>query len=162
MKDIKGYEGLYAVTSCGKVWSYKSKRFLNIARSSNGYMNVALYKNGTRKQYSVHRLVAKTFMPNPNNLPEVNHKDENKSHNWINNLEWCDKKYNANYGTRNDRLAKVFGIPVYCVELDRVFESAHTAARILNLNVSHINECCNGIHKKTGGYHFKFVEEVGA
>lgn len=90
MKDIKGFEGKYAVTSCGKVWSYRSKRFLKIEKTSNGYLRVYLQD----KHYYVHRLVAETYLSNPDNLPEVHHIDANKEHNYINNLQWMSKRDN--------------------------------------------------------------------
>lgn len=79
MRDIPGFEGLYAVTSCGKVWSYKSKKFIKPYRIGNGYLAVKL----AGKNYRVHRLVAMTYIPNPENLPFVNHKDENKHNNCL-------------------------------------------------------------------------------
>lgn len=101
MKDIKGYEGHYAITSCGKVWSCKRQRFLKPFQNSCGYFHIDLCKNGVRKRYFVHRLVAEAFLPNPNNLPEVNHLDENKAHNYLNNLEWIDHASNCAYSARN-------------------------------------------------------------
>lgn len=106
MKDIAGYEGLYAVTSCGKVWSYKKQSFLSQGKHNGGYLVVALSKNGMRKMYYVHRLVACAFIENPQKLAQVNHKNENKTDNYINNLEWCDSKYNNNYGTHIERSTK--------------------------------------------------------
>lgn len=105
MKDIQGYEGLYAITSCGKVWSYKSKRFLMPYKHYKGYLLVKLTKDGIRKAYTVHRLVAEAYIPNPENKEQVNHKDENKANNCVNNLEWMTNKENANYGTRNERIS---------------------------------------------------------
>lgn len=105
MKDIKNYEGLYAVTSCGKVWSYKSKRFIIPHLNPRGYLRIKLYKNGSYTTYNVHRLVAETYIPNPENKEQVNHKDENKVNNCVNNLEWMTGKENANYGTRNERIS---------------------------------------------------------
>jgi hypothetical protein len=90
MEDIKGYEGLYAVTSCGRVWSYRSKKFLKPKEDKNGYLSVGLRLNGKQDRRYIHRLVAEAYIPNPAALPQVNHKDEIKSHNYINNLEWCD------------------------------------------------------------------------
>ena len=89
MKDIIGYEGLYAVTSCGKVWSYKSKKFLKPGKRRDGYLHVSLYKGGEGKLYYIHRLVAEAYLPNPNGLQQVNHKDENRENNALQNLEWC-------------------------------------------------------------------------
>lgn len=104
MKDICGYEGLYAITINGDVWSYKSNRFLKPHLGNNGYYNVGLSKLKTVKRCSVHRLVADTYIPNPKNLPCVNHKDENKLNNNVENLEWCNYKYNSNYGTSKERI----------------------------------------------------------
>ena len=158
MKDIKGYEGLYAITTCGKVWSYRNKKFLAPSNDRRGYLYVGLYKNGTRKQYRIHRLVAETYIPNPDNLPEVNHKDENKGHNYIGNLEWCDREYNCNYGTRTERQAKAVSKPVFCLELNIIFESATTAGKVLGLYQPHITACCKGSRKTHGGYHWKYAE----
>lgn len=99
MKDIKGYEGKYAVTSCGKVWSYRRKKFLKPYIHGNGYPMVGL----PHSPVYVHRLVAEAYIPNPNGYTDVNHKDECKQHCWVNNLEWCTRKYNINYGTANKR-----------------------------------------------------------
>ena len=90
MKDIKSFEGKYAVTSCGKVWSYRSKKFLKPEKMKNGYLRVDL----CGKHYFIHRLVAETYLSNPDNLPEVHHIDANKEHNYINNLQWMSKRDN--------------------------------------------------------------------
>lgn len=96
-KDIKGYEGLYQISNCGNVKSLKTNKNLYLS-DSKGYQRVGLYK-GKRIMYAVHRLVAETFIPNPNNYPCVNHKDYNKKNNNVTNLEWCNHKYNNNYGS---------------------------------------------------------------
>jgi hypothetical protein len=159
MTDVVGYEGLYAVTNCGNVWSYRKSMFLTpfLAR---GYRKVRLYKNGTNKQFLVHRLVAEAFLPNPQNLPQINHKDENKENNCVGNLEWCDAKYNINYGEHNNSIARSHCKKVYCVELDIVFESAKSAAIQLNLSDSNIAKCCKGKYKTTGGYHWKYADHL--
>ena len=110
MKDIPGYEGKYAATSCGKIWSYKSKKFLKPKSDKDGYYKVNLYYDGKQKTYFIHRLVALTYIPNPNNLPQVNHKSEIKTENFIDNLEWCTGEYNTNYGTRNERAGKTLSM----------------------------------------------------
>ena len=151
MKDVAGYEGLYAVTNCGKVWSYKNKRFLKPQKKRDGYLEVYLYKGGERKHYIIHRLVAMAYIPNPDNLPQVNHKDENKENNALPNLEWCTNEYNNNYGSHSK--------PVFCIELNRTFTGARAAARELGLNQSSISRCCKGKRKTCGGYHWRFANE---
>lgn len=115
---IPGYEGYYEVSNTGKVKSltrtitdsngrqvtYIGKE--KIQKINNGYYVVGLNKNGVKKIFKVHRLVALAFIPNPKNLPIVNHKDENKLNNNINNLEWCTIEYNNNYGTKKDRISQ--------------------------------------------------------
>lgn len=110
-KDIKGYEGFYQISNLGNVRSLQrkapsGKSVKQIIRKQsidkNGYCVVGLNKNKTQKTYKVHRLVAIAFIDNPKNLPEVNHKDEDKTNNNVSNLEWCDAKYNLTYGSRKD------------------------------------------------------------
>ena len=104
-KPIEGYEGLYEVSSYGRIKSlerYRSnnggiqliKERIMKPLDYNGYKNVLLWKNGSKKKEYVHRLVAKAFLSNPDNLKEVNHKDENPSNNMVENLEWCSHRYN--------------------------------------------------------------------
>lgn len=117
-KDIEGYEGIYQVSNLGNVRvldrivnsaiknNDKVKRKGQILKQYNkrGYLQVTLTVSNKRKYFNVHRLVAQAFIPNPNNLPQVNHRDENPKNNCVNNLEWCSAKYNANYGTRNSKI----------------------------------------------------------
>lgn len=110
-KDIEGFEGLYQVSNDGKVRSLgnnKSRKTKILKQVTNncGYKLVGLYKNGKGKFYTVHRLVAQAFISNPNNWPQVNHKNEVKDDNRVCNLEWCTQEYNCNYGTRNERQSK--------------------------------------------------------
>lgn len=114
-KPVKGFEGYYEVSNLGRVRRldrydygcgyprlYKGGVLKSLC-GSGGYYHIMLCKDGTRITKNVHRLVAETFIPNPNNYSQVNHKDEDKSNNTIDNLEWCDAKYNTNYGTKNKR-----------------------------------------------------------
>lgn len=110
-KCINGYDGKYQISSNGRVRSLnfnKTEETVILKQSSDtyGYKQVTLYKNGKRKTYKVHRLVAETFISNPNKYPQVNHKDENKENNSVKNLEFCTEQYNINYGTRNERVSK--------------------------------------------------------
>lgn len=118
-KDIEGYEGLYQVSSCGEVRSLDKiinlpngvtyiKRGMTRRKNPDkyGYYTITLRKAGVPLTYKIHRLVAKAFIENPNCYPQVNHKDENKKNNCVENLEWCDAKYNCSYGTRGERISK--------------------------------------------------------
>ena len=159
MIDIKGYEGKYAVTSCGKVWSYKGGKFLKPNKSTKGYERVCLSADGLRKNFAIHKLVAIAYIPNLYNFPQVNHKDENKENNSANNLEWCTNKYNSNYGTRNARMSSAKMKKVFCVELNRIFDSGLHASSELKIDSSRISECCSGKFKTAGGYHWQYADK---
>ena len=109
-KDIPDYEGLYQVSNLGRIKSLNfnktGKEKIMKPRTGNRYYMTALWKNGIRKDYLLHRIVAETFIPNPENKPFINHKDENCFNNSINNLMWCTHKENMNWGTRNERISK--------------------------------------------------------
>ena len=115
-RPVVGYEGLYEVSSLGRVRSldkydsinrFCEGRILKLSSDRLGYLRAQLYSNSKRKSFLVHRLVAQAFIPNPDNLPQVNHIDENPSNDNVENLEWCDGKYNVNYGTRIDRIRDI-------------------------------------------------------
>ena len=155
MKDIKNYEGLYAVTSCGKVWSYKRKKFLVPIADKKGYLYVTLCKNNERKNYKIHRLVAEAYIPNLDNLPQINHKDENKANNCLQNLEWCDASYNNNYGTRIEKIKK----PILQFSLDGEFVKEWPSATDVGREVrSNIKECLRGRQKSAYGYKWVYKE----
>ena len=108
-KDVVGYEQFYQVSNKGRIRRKKDNFVYKPRTFTNGYKSVLLYKDGKwsrtgGKSELVHRLVALAFIPNPNNYPQVNHKDENKSNNFVDNLEWCTRKYNNNYGTAKARM----------------------------------------------------------
>lgn len=180
-KDIKGYEGLYQVSNLGNVLSVGRKintgrngyrfsldKILKQYNGKNGYSYVILYNKNGAKTLRVHRLVAETFISNPENKSQINHKNENKKDNWVENLEWVTAKENCNYGSRNIRILhkmrpnniKNFGQKVLCVELGIVFDSIKSASRFCGReNISEICACLN--HKnglKTAyGYHWERV-----
>ena len=108
LQDICGYEGLYAVSTDGQVWSYRKQRFMKPDKEIDGYLRVYLInKDKQGKFHKVHRLIAQTFLPNPENKPQVNHKDENPANNAVDNLEWATPKENCNWGTRNKKLSEL-------------------------------------------------------
>lgn len=109
MKDIQGFEGKYAITMTGRVWSYKSQKFLKpqLSRKKAGYLQVDLYdKEGKKVRLYVHRLVAETYIPNPDDQPQVGHIDENPFNNSWDNLYWTNPMNNNNYGHRNEKISK--------------------------------------------------------
>ena len=162
-KDIEGYEGLYQVSNLGRVKSirYGKERILKPLRYNCGYFVVNLWKNGERNQYLVHRLVCQSFIPNPNNLPQVNHKDENKENNSVENLEWCTAKYNYNFGTINQRRAEKLSKPVLQYtksgEFVREWKSTHDVQRNLGYAGSSISRCCRGKLKSAYGFVWKYI-----
>lgn len=102
-KTIEGFEN-YSVSTYGRVRKTKTKKIMH-QQINNGYLYIRLNKDNKRVPLRVHRLVAQAFIPNPDNCPCVNHKDENKTNNCVENLEWCTHKYNLNYGTIRERIA---------------------------------------------------------
>ena len=184
-KDIEGYEGLYQVSNTGQVKSlnYKGRgvvKLLKQAINHNGYNYVILYKNGKTKHYSVHRLVALAFIPNPDNLPIVNHKDENPSNNNVNNLEWCTIAYNNNYGTRNERAGKKIrelmigkkgkdangSKPILMYDKEgnfiRKFDCINDTNEYFGKKSAYknVSKCLRGKYKTAYGYVFVYAEEI--
>lgn len=182
-KDIKDYEGLYQVSNLGRVKSlprkrvtptkgtyYSAEKILKPDITGHGYLQVTLCRDSKLKKCLIHRLVAQTFIPNLNDYPEVNHKDENKINNVLENLEWCTSKYNANYGTRKERLKEKNidkpGKKVICITTGEVFKTLSKASKATKTDASDIGRCCKG-KRKTAGKHpvtgekliWKFLEE---
>ena len=152
-KDIKDYEGHYQVSNLSRVKSIKfgKERILKPVTDRHGYLIVGLWKNNKQKTYKVHRLVAEAFIDNTDNLPQVNHKDENPLNNNVNNLEWCNSKYNCNFGTRIERITKRRSKTVLQYDLEGNFirEWKSTAECGRNgFNQAHVAACCQGKLKK--------------
>lgn len=156
-KDVFGYEGIYQASTLGNIKNIKTNKTLKPFKNTNGYYQVELWKNGKGKQIVVHKIIAKTFLSNPSNLPQINHKDENKTNNSIDNLEWCTAKYNSNYGTRNLKLSS----PVICIELNKKYSSIKEASKELKIQQAHISGCCakRKHYKTAGGYHWRYAKE---
>ncbi|WP_343342471.1 NUMOD4 domain-containing protein [Terrisporobacter petrolearius] len=188
-KDIKGYEGLYQVSNFGQVYSLKRKKYIKAYVDKDGYLRVGLSKNGKQKGYIVHRLVATAYIPNPNNYPMINHRDETRQNNKVSNLEWCTCTYNNNFGTRNERLSKTKkgkkhtkeavnnmkkakagkhigpnnpnSKKIYCKELDKVFNCIVEANEYLGKSrrSSNITQCVRGKTKTAYEMHWTFMRE---
>lgn len=172
-KDIIDYIGLYQVSNLGQVKSLpkngKKNRILKIERCKNGYLRVQLYKNGIGKHLLVHRLVAEAFLDNPNNLPYVNHIDEDKANNKVENLEYCDHVYNDNYGSRNQRISETQmndkNKSKSILQFDKQgnfiaeYPSIKEAQRQLSLDNRNISKCCKGKHKTCGGFVWRYKND---
>ena len=152
MKDIKGYEGLYAITPEGEVYSYKSKKFLTPYNSGNGYLKVQLFKDNEKKQYYIHRLVAEAYIPNMDNLPQVDHIDNDKTHNYVNNLQWI---------THRDNNRKSKNKPILQYTLDGEFVREWECASDVGKE-ARVNIYCflKGITKSAYGYKWKYKEDI--
>lgn len=170
-KPIKNYDN-YFISNYGVVKNKKGKTIK--AFNSNGYERVGLYRNGEQRFYRIHRLVAEAFVPNPKNLPFVNHKNEKRNDNYFKNLEWCDCQYNLNYGECQKKKGNTLSIVlrnrkdlskiVYQYDLNNKFlnkfPSIQEASRKTGINYSLIGRCCNGYAKVARGYIWKFEKCV--
>lgn len=178
-KDIYGFP-YYQVSTLGRVRSFKwgKEKILKPKKTNNGYLQVGLCKNGKRYWKCIHRLVAEAFLENPNNLPQVNHINENKELNfvWVNddgsidesksNLEYCSMEYNQNYGTHQQRSAAArLNHPIlskqvlqYSLngELLNEFSSTMDVQRQLGFRCSHIGECCRGEYNTAYGFIWRY------
>lgn len=180
-KDIEGYEGLYQVSNLGRIKSlgrtiirrtrygtlapYTIKpRILKPKRCQADYYQVGLFPmEGKAAVAKIHRLVAQAFIPNPDNLPEVNHKDENKANNRADNLEWCTHVENCNYGTRNARVIEKSSKAVLQMDADgnviAEYPSVIEASRATGIGRRNIGDCCQKPNRShAGGYLWKFKD----
>lgn len=180
-RPVKGYEGLYEVSNLGRVRSldryidtvsglgepykrFSKGRVLKLLYNNKGYLKITLYNGITDKQKQVHRLVAEAFIPNPDNLPEVNHKDQNPANNCVDNLEWCDRKYNVNYADAVKRRAECRKIAVEQLTMDgqhiAYYLGIKTICRKLNMCRNTIQRCLHGRkrNKSAYGYLWRFAD----
>ena len=161
-KSVKGYEGLYAVNENGRVFAfkrphcYRKAHYMTPAPDTHGYPMVCLCKNGKNTTRRVHRLVAEAFIPNPNALPEINHIDEDKTNCAAYNLEWCDHKYNINYGARTEKTCRPVSMYSCNMELIKTYPSLREACRDNDFRCpGNISNVLNGKAKTAYGYVWK-------
>lgn len=171
-KNIEGFEGIYQISNLGRVRSTHARRKLNDGYfilkplPQDGYLAYTLYDNKHKKRrFLAHRLVALAFIPNPNNYPQVNHKDENKSNNCVDNLEWCTSYYNNNYGTAKIRASIAKGIPIEQYTEDGFYLASYcstkVAARLLGFSAAGIAHACRGnaAYGLAYGYRWKYAKK---
>lgn len=169
--EVNGKQTNYEVSTKGRVRNVKTGRIMKLHINHRGYLKLNLYVNKKRMNFTVHRLVALAFIPNNDTeKTEVNHIDENKTNNCVENLEWVTPKENMNHGTVQERKGKSLSktmkgtpshlkIKIRCVELDRIFESLTEASQELGLHESNLSYCLSGKYKTCGGFHWEYVEE---
>ena len=158
-KDIEGFEGRYMVSNKGRVKSLNysnngKEGIINAKDNGKGYLRVNLYKDGKRKWYRINRLVAITFLPNPSNLPEVNHKDKIRINNCVDNLEWCTTQYNVEY-SKAKAIIGINKISGLIVEFPSIME----ASRQLGISQGHICDCLKGRRKSAKGFYWHYVDD---
>lgn len=153
-RDVAGYEGLYRVSNLGRIYSVRRNKFMSFY-DHHGYKRLKIDKQGKEKDFALHRLVAFAFLPNPDNLPFINHKDENKENNRVSNLEWCTAKYNSNYS-----ISKPIAQYTKKGELVAVYLSAREASRWTGIDDSSIGCVVCGLRTKSaGGFLWKFIDK---
>lgn len=175
-RDIGGYEGVYQISNLGRVKSLHrsilrkngvkqtfSERILKIKTQKNGYKFINLKCQGKQERtFRLHRLVAEAFIPNPLDLPCINHKDEDKSNNTSDNLEWCTQKYNINYGSHNEKVSSSQGRKVFQFSLVgdfiRSYKSVNEAT--IESGINNISAACNGKYNQAGGYLWSYEKNA--
>lgn len=165
-KDIQGYEGLYQISNYANVrrsGKCGEQKELRQHLNTYGYYMVNLSRNGEHRPALVHRLVATAFIDNPESLPCVNHKDEDKTNNQIENLEWCDKAYNNRYGTHPKQISEANSKPVlqiYNGKVVAIWKSCTEAAITGGFSISCIARCCSGERKTHKGYQWRWSTKI--
>ena len=159
IRIIENYPN-YTISDKGEIVNTNTNKELKGYIRKDGYVIISLSKGGKKYKCYLHRLVAETFIPNPDNLPQVNHKDEDKTNNCVSNLEWITPKDNCNYGTRNERQGLGHSKPIEQYDLEGKFikewDSAAQVERDLGFNHQNISKCCLGQQKTAYNYKWRY------
>lgn len=156
-KDIPGYEGFYQVSNYGKIKNIKLNKHRKQRKDKDGYLIVDLFYNKP-KTFKIHRLVALSFIPNPNNLSQINHIDGNKINNCDNNLEWCTPSSNSKHRIYTLNKNSLYPCKkIKCIELDKEFESIGEGARFIGCTQSSLSRVISKSNYTCGGYHWIFL-----
>lgn len=162
-KPIKGFEGEYEISNFGRVKSLKSNIIMRQYEYRGGYLEVHLRQHSKKYHKKIHRLVSEAFLPNPNNYPEVNHKDENKKNNRFDNLEWCTHQYNNTYNGKHIKHGEKVRKPVIQYDLEgnfiKEFISQTEASKQTGIIQGAISNCANGYQKQAGGFIWLFANK---
>jgi len=152
-KDIKDYEGIYQVSNLGRVKNFKKRYIRKFRMDKDGYYQLNLCKNGIVKTFKAHRLVALAFINKPRELNIINHIDENKINNSIDNLEWCNRAYNNTYGSRYSRLTRaIYKKELKTEKILEKYESIIDASKKCGIDNTSISKCLSGSTKSAGGF----------
>jgi len=173
-KPINQYEGLYEVSNLGNVRSldkiaftkagwkraYKG-RMIKPKKHNGGYSTIILHRDGKTQTRTIHRLVAEAFLPNPNNYPEVNHIDENKTNNAVSNLEWCTRIQNQHHGTAIERSNLKQRIPFYQIDHEGHIVKRWDGFKVLQRDGQfqrcEVSKCCRGLRDTYKGYRWEYA-----
>ena len=171
-RDVVGYEGLYKVSNLGNIYSFYVNRILSKHLMPNGYITIRLCNNSQHKRVQLGRIVAIAFIPNPDNLSEVNHKDCNPRNNESENLEWCTHAYNINYANRTQKMlnspgykAAMSNIKIPILQFDkngtfiRRWNSGSEIEKETCINAGNISLCCSGKRKSAGNYIWRYEQQ---
>lgn len=173
-KSIPSFEELYEISTLAQVRNIKGEILKQQIRREKYtcYKTVSLWKDGKYYKKGIHRLMAETFLPNPDNLPIVNHKDEDGTNNLLYNLEWCDRSYNVSYGTAPEKLSKAFKgrvsekrIPVQQIKdgvVIKEYSCAGEAEKETGIAMGNIRLACRGARKRAGGFEWRYCPNCGA
>lgn len=161
-KEVVGYPN-YLISRNGEIYSLKNNIFIKKWKNNKGYNTVCLWNNGKQRTVLIHRLVAETFIPNPNNYKEVNHKDFNLDNNSDENLEWCTRDYNIYYSINAGRISNAFAkIKINQLDKDgnliREWDSIKEAAQTMKIDKASISKCCKNKQKTCNGFIWKYKQ----